>query len=234
MANLRAELEGVRVREQNHASQGVLLSPNHRALIQGPSGVLKRIMDLLGAAVGILLSAPLMLFVAILIKLDSPGPVLFVQRRVGLFGRTFRVFKFRTMVVNAEDLLDQLLDIQELDEPVFKIRHDPRVTRVGRFLRRWSLDELPQFFNVLKGEMSLVGPRPEEVRIVRYYNDFHRARLLAKPGMTGPVQVSGRADLSLRARVQLEIDYIRNYSLGKDLQILLKTIPVVIRGNGSY
>jgi lipopolysaccharide/colanic/teichoic acid biosynthesis glycosyltransferase len=196
--------------------------------------MIKRIMDLLGAVTGLLLSAPLMLLVAILIKLDSPGPVLFVQQRVGLFGRTFRVYKFRTMVVDAEDLLDQLLDIQELEEPVFKIRNDPRVTPVGRFLRRWSLDELPQFLNVLKGEMSLVGPRPEEVRIVQYYDDYHRARLLAKPGMTGPVQVSGRADLSLRARVQLEIDYIRNYSLGKDLQILLKTIPVVIRGEGSY
>jgi lipopolysaccharide/colanic/teichoic acid biosynthesis glycosyltransferase len=203
-------------------------------MIQGKSAILKRIMDVVGATVGLTLSAPLMVLIAILIKANSSGPVLFVQRRVGLFGREFRVYKFRTMVVNAEDLLDELIDVNALDEPVFKIRDDPRVTPLGRFLRRWSLDELPQFFNVLKGEMSLVGPRPEEVRIVQYYNDFHRSRLLAKPGMTGPVQVSGRGDLSLRARVQLEIDYIQNYSFGKDLSILLKTIPVVLRGDGSY
>jgi lipopolysaccharide/colanic/teichoic acid biosynthesis glycosyltransferase len=203
-------------------------------MIQGTSGVLKRMMDVVGAAIGFLLSVPLMVLVAVLIRIDSPGPIIFKQRRVGLFGQEFRVYKFRTMVENAEELLDQLVDLQALDEPVFKIRNDPRVTPIGRFLRRWSLDELPQFLNVLNGDMSLVGPRPEEVRIVQYYNDFHRVRLLAKPGMTGPVQVSGRGDLSLRARVELEIDYIQNYSLGKDLQILLKTIPVVIQGKGSY
>ncbi len=222
------------MREQHQAPEDVPLSPKHLASIQGRRGILKQIIDIVGATIGLLLFAPLMLLITISIKLDSLGPVLFIQRRVGLFGETFQVYKFRSMVANAEDLLDQLIDIQVLEEPVFKIRNDPRVTRVGRFLRRWSLDELPQFVNVLKGDMSLVGPRPEEVGLVQYYSDFHRARLLAKPGMTGPVQVSGRGDLSLRARVELEIDYIQHYSLGKDLQILLKTIPAVIRGDGSY
>jgi lipopolysaccharide/colanic/teichoic acid biosynthesis glycosyltransferase len=138
------------------------------------------------------------------------------------------------MVDNAEDLLDQLVDLDSLDEPVFKLRNDPRVTRVGRFLRRWSIDELPQFLNVLRGDMSLVGPRPEEVRIVRYYDAWHRQRLRVKPGVTGPVQVNGRGDLSLEERVRLEVDYIRNYSLRRDLRILLRTIPAVIRGSGSY
>ena len=138
------------------------------------------------------------------------------------------------MVENAEEMLDQVIDLDSLDEPVFKLRDDPRSTRVGRFLRRWSIDEVPQFLNVLKGEMSLVGPRPEEVRIVDYYNSRHRQRLLIKPGITGPVQVNGRGDLPLEERVQLEVDYGENYSLGRDLKILLQTIPAVIRGNGSY
>lgn len=219
--------------EHRRLPERTLLSENHAALVRGAKGTIKRAMDILGACVALFLTAPLMLLIAPLVKLDSPGPVLFVQERVGLLGETFRIYKFRTMVANAEELLDQLIDIDALDEPVFKIPDDPRVTRLGRFLRRWSLDELPQFFNVLKGEMSLVGPRPEEIRLVQYYSDWHRTRLLAKPGMTGPVQVSGRSDLSLKARVELELDYIRSFSLGRDLEILLKTIPAVIRGDGT-
>ena len=202
--------------------------------IRGWRPFVKRLMDLLGALGGILLFAPLMAVAAVLIKLDSPGPVLFIQERVGEKGRTFRILKLRTMVRNAEELLDGMLDLDRLDEPVFKIRDDPRVTRAGRFLRRWSIDELPQLFNVLQSDMSLVGPRPEEVRVVRYYDDWHRQRLLAKPGITGPVQISGRGDLSLEDRVRLEVDYISHYALRRDLEILLKTIPAVIRGDGSY
>jgi lipopolysaccharide/colanic/teichoic acid biosynthesis glycosyltransferase len=138
------------------------------------------------------------------------------------------------MVDNAEEMLDQIIDVDSLEEPVFKIKDDPRVTRTGRFLRRWSLDELPQLFNVLKGEMSLVGPRPEEIRIVRYYNQWHRQRLRAKPGISGPAQVCGRGDLSLEERVELDIAYISNYSLSADVRILLQTVPVVVRGNGCY
>ncbi len=144
------------------------------------------------------------------------------------------MYKFRTMVVNAEELLDKLISVDDLTEPVFKLKNDPRVTRIGSILRRTSIDELPQLFNVLKGEMSLVGPRPEEVRMVKRYNSWHRKRLAVKPGITGPMQINGRGDLSLEERVRLELDYIRNYSLWKDLKILLKTVPVVIRGVGSY
>lgn len=194
----------------------------------------KRLMDVTGAALGLLLSAPLLLITAILIKLTSPGPILFIQNRVGERGKPFRIFKLRTMVENAEDLLDQFIDLDALEEPVFKLKDDPRVTPLGRVLRRWSIDELPQLLNVLKGEMSLIGPRPEEVRIVRHYNAWHRERLIVKPGITGPVQVNGRADLTLEKRVRLEIDYIENYSLRRDLHILLQTLPAVLRGVGSY
>ena len=203
-------------------------------MLSGPRAALKRCMDIIGALIAIPLCAPLVAVVAILIKLDSKGPVLFMQLRSGVNGKVFKIYKLRTMVVNAEELLDQLIDLDALEEPVFKLRDDPRVTPLGRFLRRWSIDELPQFYNVLRGEMSLVGPRPEEARFVQRYNDWHRLRLLAKPGLTGPVQISGRADLRLEDRVQLEVDYISNYSVWKDIQILLQTVPAVVRGNGSY
>jgi lipopolysaccharide/colanic/teichoic acid biosynthesis glycosyltransferase len=217
-------------------SRTIPLVGDHRPVTgtHGPQAFLKRAMDVVGALVGIPLSAPLMLVAAILIKLDSRGPVLFVQERVGKDGRPFRMYKLRSMVANAEALLDELVDLDALDEPVFKLKDDPQVTRVGRFLRRWSIDELPQLVNVLRGEMSLVGPRPEEARIVCYYSPWHRRRLRAKPGITGPVQVNGRGDLSLEERVRLEVDYIRHYSLRRDVELLLRTIPVVIRGDGSY
>jgi len=203
-------------------------------MLSGPRAALKRCMDIIGALIAIPLCAPLVAVVAILIKLDSKGPVLFMQLRSGVNGKVFKIYKLRTMVVNAEELLDQLIDLDALEEPMFKLKNDPRVTPLGYFLRRWSIDELPQFYNILKGEMSLVGPRPEEARLVQRYNDWHRLRLLAKPGLTGPVQISGRADLRLEDRVQLEVDYISNYSVWKDIQILLQTVPAVVRGNGSY
>jgi anaerobic magnesium-protoporphyrin IX monomethyl ester cyclase len=220
--------------KQAAASQSRLLQTGNGTGIHGLPAAAKRLMDIAGALVVIPLSIPMMIGVALAIKLTSPGPVLFVQERMGERGRVFKMFKFRTMVENAEEMLDQLIDLDALEEPVFKLKDDPRVTSVGRFLRRWSLDELPQFFSVLKGEMSLVGPRPEEVRIVRYYSPWHRQRLMAKPGVTGPVQIGGRGDLGLEERVRLEVDYIRNYSIWTDLKILLKTIPAVMRGNGSY
>lgn len=220
--------------ERRLVSARIPRTPSGQVMVEGPRARAKRLMDILGALIGLLLAAPLMIVTAVLIKLDSRGPVLFIQERVGENGKTFKIYKFRSMVADAEELLDQLVDLEALDEPVFKLKNDPRVTHLGRFLRRWSIDELPQLFNVLKDDMSLVGPRPEEVRIVGYYNDWHRGRLAAKPGLTGPVQVSGRADLSLEDRVGLEIDYIQNYSLQRDLGILLRTIPAVIQGNGSY
>ena len=144
------------------------------------------------------------------------------------------MYKFRTMVQNAEDLLEQLIDLEKLEQPAFKLKDDPRVTWIGRWLRRTSLDELPQLFNVLRGEMSLVGPRPEEVRMVRQYSSWQSQRLLVRPGMTGSMQVSGRADLSLEERVRLELTYIENYSILEDVKILVKTLPAVLSGRGSY
>jgi lipopolysaccharide/colanic/teichoic acid biosynthesis glycosyltransferase len=175
-----------------------------------------------------------MTVIAVLVKLDSPGPAIFSQVRVGQNGRLFRILKFRTMVDRAEEMLPRLVNLDALPEPVFKLRDDPRVTRVGRFLRRWSLDEVPQLANVLHGEMSLVGPRPEQAEVVARYTDDQRRRLAVKPGMTGPMQVSGRGDLTFEGRLALELDYIERYSLRRDLAILLRTIPAVVKGKGAY
>ncbi len=216
------------------ASQDLAVVASHKGSLHGPAAALKRAVDIAGALVGLPLSLPLIAAAAVAIKLDSPGPILFGQMRAGQNGKVFKIYKLRTMVVNAEELLKDLIDLDELEEPMFKLKEDPRVTRVGRFLRRWSIDELPQFYNVLKGEMSLVGPRPEEARLVERYSEWHRLRLQAKPGITGPVQIGGRGDLPLATRVQLEVEYIANYTPWKDLLILLQTIPVVVLGNGSY
>jgi lipopolysaccharide/colanic/teichoic acid biosynthesis glycosyltransferase len=195
---------------------------------------LKRAIDVIGSLVTMVVTAPLLPVLALLIKLDSPGPVIFVQERAGKDGRPFRIYKLRSMVDGADEMLATLVDLENLSPPVVKLRDDPRVTRVGRFLRRTSLDELPQLVNVLRGEMSLVGPRPEETRIVRLYNDWHRGRLGAKPGITGPMQVGGRSDLDFDHWVQLELDYIRDYSVLEDLRILLRTLLVIISGRGAY
>ena len=206
----------------------------HRPPISGLNRAAKRAMDIVGSLVGLILATPLMAVLAVMIKLDSRGHVLFIQERVGENGRPFRMIKLRTMVDAAKDMLPEPTGLEGLPSPAFKLRDDPRVTRVGHFLRRLSLDELPQLWNVLKGEMSLVGPRPEEIRVVRLYGDWHRLRLVAKPGITGPMQVSGRADLSLDARVRLELDYITSYSLWKDVSILVRTAVAVISGRGAY
>jgi lipopolysaccharide/colanic/teichoic acid biosynthesis glycosyltransferase/glycosyltransferase involved in cell wall biosynthesis len=205
-----------------------------RTPIAGWQRVLKRVMDIgLGGLTLVVMALP-MAGVALLVKLDSPGPAFFRQTRVGQGGRPFRIFKFRTMVDRAEEMLPQLVDFAALPQPAFKLRGDPRVTRAGRFLRRWSLDEAPQLFNVLAGEMSLVGPRPEQVEVVAHYTDDQRRRLAVKPGMTGPMQVSGRGDLPFEERLALELAYIQKYSLRRDLSILLRTLPAVIRGDGAY
>ena len=202
-------------------------------VIPGWMRLIKRGMDIVGALAGLLVAVPLVLLAAIAIKLDSQGPIFYLQRRVGEHGRSFQIVKLRSMQVNAEERLADLIDLNALDEPVFKLVDDPRVTRVGRLLRRYSLDEWPQFWNVLLGEMSLVGPRPEEERIVALYNDYQRQRLLMKPGLTGPMQVSGRGDLSLRERIALELDYIQHYTLWRDIKILFKTLPTVLSSRGA-
>jgi lipopolysaccharide/colanic/teichoic acid biosynthesis glycosyltransferase len=196
---------------------------------------IKRLVDVVGSTLALLLFAPVMALSAVLIKLDTRGPVFFKQERAGKDGQPFTMLKLRTMVVGAEEMLDQVIDAGAPgDDPLFKIRDDPRVTRVGRALRRWSIDELPQLLNVLRGEMSLVGPRPEEARIVARYSEWHCERLLAKPGITGPMQVNGRGDLPFEERARLEIAYIERYSLWRDICILAKTIPAVLRGDGAY
>jgi lipopolysaccharide/colanic/teichoic acid biosynthesis glycosyltransferase/glycosyltransferase involved in cell wall biosynthesis len=201
--------------------------------IGGLNFVGKRLLDMGGALLGLGVTAIIGLPIALAIRLDSAGPVIFKQERVGQDGRPFTVYKFRSMKAGAEAELEKLLDLDELSQPAFKLTDDPRLTRVGRFLRRWSLDELPQFWNVLRGDMSLIGPRPEESRLVARYNDWHRRRLAVKPGITGPMQVNGRGDLPLDERVRLELDYIENYSLWRDLVILAQTIPAVIKGTGA-
>lgn len=194
----------------------------------------KRVLDVGIALLTLPLVALPMAIIALLIRLDSPGPALFRQVRVGQKGQPFRIFKFRTMIDHAEAVLPQLVDLDALAAPAFKLPHDPRVTRVGRFLRRWSLDELPQLFNVLAGDMSLVGPRPEELAVVARYTDDQRRRLAVKPGMTGPMQVNGRGDLPFDERLRLELDYIDRYSVVRDLGLLLRTLPAVFEGKGAY
>ena len=195
---------------------------------------LKRGVDLLVGGVMLVLLAPLLTALSLLILLDSGRPVLFRQRRVGKDGVPFTVVKFRTMVQGAEEQLGELVDLEKLDEPAFKIADDPRITRAGRMLRRYSLDELPQFINVVRGEMSLVGPRPEEEAVVALYDERQRLRLAVKPGMTGPMQVYGRADLTFEERLAMERDYLDNISVAGDLAILLRTPAAIVRGDGAY
>jgi exopolysaccharide biosynthesis polyprenyl glycosylphosphotransferase len=196
--------------------------------------LLKRVFDIVVSSMLLVLLLPLMALIALLIRSDSPGPVLFRQRRAGLEGRPFTVLKFRTMVRDAEAMLPGLVSIDALSEPVFKLEHDPRVTRVGRRLRRWSLDELPQLLNVVRGEMSLVGPRPEQVDLVERYTDEERDRLRVKPGVTGPMQVYGRGRLALDERLAVEREYIENLTIGRDLRILGLTLPAVVTRRGAF
>lgn len=197
--------------------------------------MLKLVVDFSGAFLLLLLTAPLMLAVAVMVKISSPGPVLFRQQRSGLNGAPFTIFKFRTMSSNAEQLKHELAAMNEMSGPVFKLTNDPRITPLGKFLRKWSLDELPQLFNVLRGEMSLVGPRPLPVDEVKRFNDLaHRRRLSVKPGLTCLWQVSGRNQISdFKEWVRLDLEYIDNWSFWLDVRILFRTIPAVLRSTGA-
>lgn len=194
----------------------------------------KRALDVLVAALVLLVMAVPMLIIALLIRLESPGPAVFTQTRIGERGRPFSIYKFRSMHLKAEEERDRLRALNQATGPLFKIKDDPRQTRVGRFLRRTSLDELPQFFNVLRGDMSLVGPRPGLPEEVEQYQSWHRQRLEAPQGLTGLWQVSGRSDLTFDEGCLLDIYYIENWSLALDFIIILRTIPRVLLGNGAY
>src|SRR5262249_16782286 len=198
-----------------------------------PGLFVKSLLDRIAAGVGLILVLPLMAVLALVIKATSAGPVLFAQRRAGLHGRPFPMLKFRSMRVGAEAERAALLADNEMDGPVFKLSHDPRVTRVGQVLRRWSLDELPQLFNVVAGQMSLVGPRPLPLVASRALTGIHRRRLSFKPGITGLWQVSGRSDLTFRDWMVLDLQYIDNWSLGLDLAILLRTLPALVFARGA-
>ena len=197
--------------------------------------LLKLLLDFFGALALVIVTSPLMALVALGIKLTSPGPALFRQKRSGLNGAPFEIYKFRTMTTNAEQLKHELAAMNEMSGPVFKVTNDPRVTAFGRFLRKWSLDELPQLFNVLRGEMSLVGPRPLPVDEVRRFSDLaHRRRLSVKPGLTCLWQIKGRNQISdFKEWVRLDLEYIDNWSLWLDVKILLKTLPAVLRATGA-
>jgi len=194
----------------------------------------KDLFDRSMAAAALILLAPLLLVLAVTIRLHDRGPALFTQVRVGKDGHMFRIYKFRTMVVDAEKRRNQLLDSNDTDGVLFKLRNDPRVTAVGVHLRRWSIDELPQLFNVLLGQMSLVGPRPALPDEAARYAEHVRRRLVVKPGLTGLWQVNGRSDLNWEESVRLDLRYVENWSFVLDLQILWKTISVMVRGSGAY
>lgn len=213
---------------------GIPLIGLREASLPGSGQVIKRILDVTLASIALILLSPLMVLIAIAIKLDSPGPIIVRQVRIGRWGKPFDFFKFRSMRENADKELQLLIDQNEASGPIFKIRNDPRRTRVGRWLRRFSLDEIPQLFNVLRGDMSLVGPRPPFPWEVAQYEEWHRRRLQVYPGITGLGQVSGRSDLPFDETALLDLWYIENWTLGLDLKILLRTLPAVISGHGAY
>lgn len=196
--------------------------------------VVKRALDIFLASLGLVAMLPFWLVIALAIRLDSPGPAIFVQERVGQHGRRFRFYKFRSMYVDAERRLDEMLVRNEVDGPVFKIRIDPRVTRLGGFLRRTSLDELPQIINVLRGEMSMVGPRPPIPREVQEYRPSDIFRLSVKPGLTCLWQISGRSNVSFDQWMEYDREYVRHMSLWLDLSILVRTVGAVLTMRGAY
>jgi exopolysaccharide biosynthesis polyprenyl glycosylphosphotransferase len=210
-----------------------LLHVDHPQL-SGPRQVVKDLFDRLTAAFGLIALSPLLLTIALAIRLSDRGPALFTQTRVGKDGESFTIYKFRTMIVDAETRLAEIMEHNEFDGVLFKIRRDPRVTVIGARLRKWSLDELPQLINILRGEMSLVGPRPALPEEAAKYAIHVRRRLVVKPGLTGMWQVNGRSDLSWEETVRLDLRYVENWSFVLDLQILWKTFSAIFKGNGAY
>jgi len=202
--------------------------------LMGIKSIFKRIIDIILSLIFILLFSPIFLLIIIFIKLDSKGNIIFSQNRIGKNEKPFKFYKFRTMNVNAENELEQLKKFNEVDGPIFKMKKDPRITVFGAFLRKFSLDELPQLFNVLKGDMSLIGPRPPIPDEVIEYKEWQKRKFSVTPGITGLWQVRGRSDLSFDEMIKLDIYYIENWTFGLDIYILLKTIPAVLSGRGAY
>ncbi len=197
--------------------------------------LIKRGLDILAGTAGLLALSPLLLTVIALIKLEDRGPIFFRQTRVGLRGRLFGMWKFRSMVMNADKLKDTLLAQNEMQGGVtFKMKNDPRITRIGKYLRKFSIDEMPQLYNVLQGDMSLVGPRPPVPREVQEYTVEDRQRLLAKPGLTCFWQVGGRSEIDFNGQVRLDVEYIKSQSVWLDIKLLFKTVPAVVFGKGAY
>lgn len=232
MAPALTDIAGPRIHTQQVA--GLPLIHVTTPTLEGGQRVAKRLFDVVVSGLLIIFAGPLMLALAVLVKLDSRGPVLFRQERVGIEGAHFAMLKFRSMVVDAEDRLADLANLNEGSGVLFKIKNDPRVTRVGGFLRKYSLDELPQLFNIFAGTMSLVGPRPPLPREVAAYEHDVRRRLLVKPGLTGLWQVSGRSNLSWQDSVRLDLYYVENWSLAGDLIIILRTVRAVFHSTGAY
>ncbi|MCG0045540.1 sugar transferase [Priestia aryabhattai] len=192
----------------------------------------KRTIDIFGALIGLVILSVVFIAVALLIKVEDPrGPVFFAQERVGKKGKNFKMYKFRSMVVDAEDKLKDLLELNETTGAMFKMKNDPRITKIGKFIRKTSIDELPQLWNVLKGDMSLVGPRPPLLREVLEYTAYDKQRLLVKPGCTGPWQVSGRSNIGFKEMVELDLIYIKTRNCKADINLILKTIKIILIPN---
>ena len=202
--------------------------------LSGFNIIIKRVFDIIISSLVLIAIAVLLLIIALLIKLDSPGPVFYKHQRMGFKGRKFDFLKFRSMVRDADDRLKEVLHMNDRSGPVFKMYNDPRITKIGKFLRHYSLDELPQFINVLKGDMSIVGPRPQVLWEAALYDEWAKRRLMVLPGITGLWQVSGRSNLSYEEMIKLDIYYIENWSLWLDIEIMLQTIPTILFAKGAY
>jgi exopolysaccharide biosynthesis polyprenyl glycosylphosphotransferase len=216
------------------AQEGIPFLTFEKSSISIPWRFVKRAFDLLFASIFLLIFSPLLVLIAFLVLISSGWPIFYSQTRVGLNGKTFKFYKFRSMVKDADQRLSKVKNVHKRDHVIFKSKDDPRITPIGRILRKYSLDELPQFFNVVNNSMSVVGPRPALTREVNLYNSTYERRLNAKPGITGPWQISGRSDLDLQTSISLDLNYLTNWSFTRDLWIIIATIGAVFRGKGAY
>ena len=216
------------------AQEGIPFLTFEKSSISIPWRFIKRAFDLLFATIFLLIFSPLLVLIAFLVLISSGWPIFYSQTRVGLNGKTFKFYKFRSMVKDADQRLFEVKNVHKRDHVIFKSKDDPRITPIGRILRKYSLDELPQFFNVVNNSMSVVGPRPALTREVNLYNSTYERRLNAKPGITGPWQISGRSDLDLQTSISLDLNYLTNWSFTRDLWIIIATIGAVFRGKGAY